>query len=61
MRPRIEILTEVQALVNKGPVPAIPAQVLLSQLEVLLDIRELLDSRPSVTHPASPPPPEVKR
>ena len=32
------------------------------ELEVLLDIRELLsvqDDRPAVTHPKSPPPPEV--
>lgn len=33
------------------------------QLEALLDIRDLLaqqDTRPAVTYPESPPPPEVK-
>ena len=30
-------------------------------IELLLDIRDLLDARPAVKYPESPPPPEVKR
>ena len=38
-------------------------EVLLDSRQVLIDIHQLLqdqDPRPAVTHPVSPPPPEVK-
>ena len=58
MRPREEIEKTTPKRMEMDPHYGV-----LVLLEVLLDIRDLLwaqDGRPAVTHPKSPPAPEVK-
>ena len=64
MRPRHEIEAEAEELTGEGF--DVESDFAKLQLEVLLDIRDfqaaalaLLDTRPSVAYPESPPAPEV--
>lgn len=66
MRSREEIESSVSGW-NDGAMAPLPSSHTLGNqdtiIELLLDIRDLLsaqDARPAVTHPKSPPAPEVK-